>query len=379
VTKGGHQEKIVLAAVGDVAFDFVEPSYPFRYVEQILASADLRFANLETVLSDRALPALEKRWSFRAPITYVEHLQRARFDIVNLANNHTLDFGRKGLADTMRVLERNGIQYVGAGWSRQEAESERIFSLGEMRIAVLGYWQGSRPPIPPEHGPFLGDFDQVRIEEEIRRLNKAGVEAIIVSLHWGMDKATYPFPKQQALGRSLIELGASVVLGHGPHVVQGFERYRRGVIAYSIGNFQMEYRPGEETARSVIAFFDVYADGSAEYMLRPIRLNQCFLPVPVGDEEAECYLQLIRSRNEKVESSLVDREVLEEVAWTYLSNSLQAYAVRIRRYGSRHALECAKWAILPSTWRFILALLRRHARLAWRRMCRLVLRSLLLR
>jgi len=238
---------IALAAIGDVLLaaqttkpgSLQEAKSPFAAVKPVLSGADIAFCNLECPLSD-SKEAAEKKYLFRAPPASAAILRSAGIDVVSLANNHTLDYGRKGLLDTFQALQAEGISWVGAGEDLQEAQQPQVFSFGSgdnrTRVALLAY--SNMLPTDfyatslPGTAPALDSLIRKGVSEASQQ-----ADFVIVSFHWGDENSQFPGLRERTLARLAIDSGADVVLGCHPHVLQGIERCRGGLIAYSLGNF----------------------------------------------------------------------------------------------------------------------------------------------
>ncbi|MDH5633756.1 MAG: CapA family protein [Gammaproteobacteria bacterium] len=237
---------LTLAATGDIMMDgSARPEfsklgydYAFEYVGDILRKADIAIGNLEGPLTTGGNNDVEKKYVFRSPPDKVAtSLVNAGFDVFTLANNHTLDYGVQGLVDTMAALDRHGLAYSGAGLDSKAARKAVILERKNRRIAFLGYsltfpeefWAAANRP-----GTAFGHESHVR--KDVAKA-KAEADIVIVSFHWGREGTTELRPYQTALGRAAIDAGAAAVLGHHPHILQGVERYKHGVILYSLGNF----------------------------------------------------------------------------------------------------------------------------------------------
>ena len=234
--------------------------YPFQQVRPFLTRADVLLGNLEAPFTTRNEPTPYKSISsvrarrdyiLRADPRWAQALVTAGFDVVGLANNHMMDYREGGLFDTLSTLDRLGIACAGAGKSLDEARRPAIVERKGMRLALLSYScilpigsvaTRTRAGIAPARG--AGTEEMIRADLRAAREQS---DLVIVSIHWGKQLALYPDRFQQRLGRSLIDWGADVVIGHHPHVLQGIEVYRRKVIAYSLGDFvNLSSRP--ETA-----------------------------------------------------------------------------------------------------------------------------------
>jgi poly-gamma-glutamate capsule biosynthesis protein CapA/YwtB (metallophosphatase superfamily) len=235
-------EPIVIAAVGDLMFardvaTLMEQegvAYPFARVLPLFEGADLLIGNLEGAFTDRGV-AQEKTYTFRAPPALAPVLSEAGFDAVSLANNHSYDFGEVGLLDTLDALDGVGVASFGAGRDATEAYEARLLEVRGTRIALLGFNDrgGSQPAGPGVPGVATPSAEMVAAVEAAG----AAADHVIVMFHWGSEYTQEVTARQRELAHAAIDAGAEVVLGSHPHVLQRVERYRGGVIAYSLGNF----------------------------------------------------------------------------------------------------------------------------------------------
>ncbi len=216
-------------------------------ITDLLASADLTFANLETPIAPRAGQG-SRSFVFNAPPIVVTALRRAGVRVVSVANNHLFDQGRPGFEETLARLDESGMAYVGAGEPGREA-GPRMLEVNGLKLAFLGYSYGfnqagntcppsSRPARPCLRASIL---DPDRAVADVEAAARAA-DAVIVSIHWGTEYQQQPRAPDVALAHRLADAGALVVLGHHPHVLQPIELYpradgRTALIAYSLGNF----------------------------------------------------------------------------------------------------------------------------------------------
>lgn len=254
--------RVTLAAVGDVLMHGAVKesaavhgagapdsgySWLFAPIADLLTQPDLTFANLETPIAPTTSKG-SRAFVFNAPADVVTALQRAGVDLVSVANNHAFDQGRPGFEETLRSLERAGMVYLGAGRAPRPAGPVVVERAG-LKLAFLGYTYGLNqsgnecPPAKKGTPPCL-QAAEMRAEEMVEdvRAAAAASDAVVVSVHWGIEYEQQPRPQEVALARRLADAGALVVLGHHPHVLQPVELHRRAdgrmaVIAYSLGNF----------------------------------------------------------------------------------------------------------------------------------------------
>jgi len=254
--------RATLAAVGDVLMhEAVKRSaeihgrgaadggyaWLFAPIADLLAEADVTFANLETPIAPDAAGGT-REYVFNAPPEAVAALRRAGVDVVSVANNHAFDQGRAGFEETLRRLEAGGLRAVGAGPAGRAAGPTTL-DVGGLSIAFLGWAHffnqdgNACPPARPGAAPCsqAALLDRAGAVEAVRAA-AAQADAVVVSLHWGVEYAPQPRADDVVLAHALADAGALVVLGHHPHVLQPIELYRRAdgrtaVIAYSLGNF----------------------------------------------------------------------------------------------------------------------------------------------
>jgi poly-gamma-glutamate capsule biosynthesis protein CapA/YwtB (metallophosphatase superfamily) len=272
-------EGIVIAAVGDIMLagsgrkTFVRNSYdyPFAATTAVLKNSDLAIGNLEAPITTGGVEYRGKRFRFRTAPAAASAIKRAGFTFLSLANNHILDFGVEGLRDTMSRLETAGILHAGAGTELQSARREALATAKGKTVAFLAY--SLTQPVeffatPGRAGTAPGY--SAYFTEDIARA-KHHADYVIVSFHWGAELATFPKPYQITAAHRAIDAGADVVIGHHPHVLQGAERYGKGVILYSLGNFTFGSM-GTGPRHGVIARIKLDA-GVEEVELVPINVD----------------------------------------------------------------------------------------------------------
>jgi len=206
--------------------------YPVKEVIPLFRSADFAVLNIETWIGARGKPLPGKSYIINADIENIVVLNQLNIGLALLGNNHTVDMGEEGLVETISNLRTFGIPSVGAGKDPQEASSPYIkkiknltfafFSLNEINeTAVRGFATAT------VRGAGIASIRKYR----------PFVDVIIVNVHWGMEYWTMPTPDQTSLARLLVDSGADAVIGHHPHIPQGFEVYKNKPILYSLGNF----------------------------------------------------------------------------------------------------------------------------------------------
>ena len=205
----------------------------------LLQEGDLFILNQEFPFGTTGEAMEEKEYTFRVPPDLVSVPADLGVDLVTLANNHMLDFGRGPLTETLAALDGAGIAHVGAGEDLEAAKAPATFEiegktlgfLGASRVIPEASWNASRY----NSGVFT-TYDASQLVEEIKKA-KESCDFVAVLVHWGIERNTLPEDYQKTLARQYIDAGADAVIGSHPHVLQGIEYYQGKPIFYSLGNF----------------------------------------------------------------------------------------------------------------------------------------------
>jgi poly-gamma-glutamate capsule biosynthesis protein CapA/YwtB (metallophosphatase superfamily) len=253
---------ITIAAVGDIMLgtDYPENILPdddgvgfLAAVTPALSSADLTFGNLEGVLQDGGEPVKQCKdrricFLFRSPARYAAYLRVAGFDVMSLANNHARDFGETGRSSSMAALDAVGIHHSG------REGTHTSFVVAGRRIAMVAFApnvgsnQLNEPALAAEQVRFLAEHHDIVIVSFHGGAEGNGAEALPFAreIYVGEDRGNVV-----EFGRAMVDAGADLVLGHGPHVVRAMELYKDRLIAYSLGNFATYYGISVEGNRGV--------------------------------------------------------------------------------------------------------------------------------
>ncbi|HWM29072.1 MAG TPA: CapA family protein [Woeseiaceae bacterium] len=297
--------EITSAAVGDMMLgtDYPENHLPdddgvafLRDVTPVLSAADLTFGNLEGVLQDGGAPRKVCKnpaacFLFRSPSRYAAHFVSAGFDVLSLANNHSRDFGEAGRSATMRTLDEAGIAHSG------RAGDFASLIVDGVRVAVLAF-------AVTQKSNLMHDYEAAA---EIVLNHAANHDIVIVSFHGGAegnDVTRVPFAEEEYYGeprgdvvyfaRKMVDAGADLVLGHGPHVVRAMERYNDRLIAYSLGNFATYYGISVDGLNGIAPILQATLDAEGRFIVGQIYSTVQVRPGgPVLDGERQA-LHLIR-------------------------------------------------------------------------------------
>jgi hypothetical protein len=297
--------RINIAAVGDTMLgtDFPENHLPdddgvsfLAAVTPWLSSADVTFGNLEGVLADGGEPAKkcsnpDACYLFRSPTRYAGHYLAAGFDVLSIANNHARDFGEEGRTSTMRALDALGIHHSG-----REGDFAS-FEANGLTIAVLAY------AVTKESNMML---DYELAESTVKEFASTH-DIVLVSFHGGaegVDVTNLPFAEEEYYGeprgdvvlfaRCMVDAGADLVIGHGPHVIRAAERYKDRLIAYSLGNFATYYGISVAGIKGIAPILFATLDGQGRFIAGEIVSTVQIRPDGPSIDDQQRALNLIR-------------------------------------------------------------------------------------
>ena len=220
------------------AFDSLvghDPEAAYGDLLPVLQQADLRIVNCECALTTAAEPVWKSGAVFKGEPGHARGLRAVPFDVACLGNNHILDYGVRGLRETLRLLTRLGIQTVGAGLTEDRAHAPLTIVRNGLTIHLVNVSEGE-DLTASRGGPGVFGWDIPRAVATIRGRKKAGGVVIAIA-HCGLEYVPYPPPYVVSAFRAMIDAGADAVVGHHPHVPQGIEWRDGRPIVYSLGNF----------------------------------------------------------------------------------------------------------------------------------------------
>jgi hypothetical protein len=297
--------RISLAVVGDMMLgtDYPENRLPdddaagfLAAVAPILRSADLTIGNLEGVLLDGGEPrkvcsTASACFLFRSPSRYARHFVDAGFDVLSLANNHARDFGEEGRTATMRVLEAAGIAHSG-----REGDFASLV-VNDLKVAVLAF-------AVTQKSNLLHDYE---LAAEIVLQHAVTHDIVVVSFHGGAegnDVTRLPFGEEEyyneprgdvvRFARTMVDAGADLVFGHGPHVVRAMERYQDRLIAYSLGNFATYYGISVDGLNGIAPILVATLDGEGRFLEGRLHSTVQIRPAGPQPDSSAAALRLIR-------------------------------------------------------------------------------------
>ncbi len=297
---------LTLAAVGDIMMgtDFPENILPdddgvgfLTAVTPVLSVPDVTFGNLEGVLQDGGEPVKQCKdtricFLFRTPTRYAQYLASAGFDVMSLANNHARDFGEEGRSSTMAALDAVGIRHSG----REGTVASWIANGRRVALVAFAPNVGSNSLNDPQIGLPL--VTQLAATHDI----------VIVSFHGGAEgngAEILPFAREIFAGEdrgnvvefahAMIDAGADLVIGHGPHVVRPMELYRDRLIAYSLGNFATYYGISVEGIRGIAPILLCTLDDEGRFVSGHIESTTQLRPAGPSLDPQQTVIEMLRT------------------------------------------------------------------------------------
>ena len=269
-------------------YDNNGPDYFFANVKNIFEADNLTIANFEGTLTDSE-DREDKQFAFKAPASYADILTAGSVEAVNTANNHSHDYGDQSFDDTLSALDTAGIIHFGY-------DETAVTEVNGIKVGMVGIY---------ELNDHLGREEQLK--QNIAKVKKDGAQLIIVIFHWGNEKEEVPDSNQTTLGHLAIDLGADLVCGHHPHVLQGIEEYKGKNIVYSLGNFCFggNAYPSDMDTMIFQQTFTIDSNGvKADNVTNIIPCSissdsdyNNYQPTPASGEEADSILQKIQERS----------------------------------------------------------------------------------
>ena len=266
------------------------------HVTPVLAAADIAFGNLEGVLMDGGEPGKkcsnpQACYLFRSPTRYAQHFRNAGFDVLSLANNHARDFGEAGRTSSMDALSAHGIAHSG------REGTVAIVKHGGLNVAFLAF-------AVTKNSNMMLDYP---LAFETIAAHSKECDIVVVSFHGGAEGADVtriPFAEEEYYGeprgdvvwfsRGAVDSGADLVIGHGPHVVRGMERYKNRLIAYSLGNFATYYGISVAGIKGIAPILSATLDGNGEFVDGKITSTVQLRPDGPSIDDRQRALDLIR-------------------------------------------------------------------------------------
>ena len=255
------------------------PGFAFDRVAGVLRGADIVFGNLECTLSEHGLqPDDYHSMQMRGAPSYVGGLRGAGFNVLNMANNHSMQHGTEPFLETVSMLRQAGIAVCGVNTSDHRRCAPAIVEASGLKVAFLAC--SMRPRQYFTRDPLYSEGYLESLAEDVAAARRTA-DAVVVSLHWGDEFIERPSPEEVAFAHRVMDAGADLIVGHHPHVLRGVERYGRGHVVYSLGNFVCDMFWAEKLRETAILECRLSREGVSDLRLTPARINDDHQPVPL--------------------------------------------------------------------------------------------------
>jgi poly-gamma-glutamate capsule biosynthesis protein CapA/YwtB (metallophosphatase superfamily) len=260
-----------------------DPRHVLDPVTPVLSQADLAMVNLETAVTDRGEPVAGKNYHFRSPAASFTALKSAGVDVVNMANNHALDYGADGMQDTFAAIAASKLPVIGIGHDAAEAYRPYRTTIKGQRIAILSATDWLEPELVSSwsatdtQAGLAFSIDRTKLLAAVQAV-RPEVDTLVVFLHWGTEDTWCASAEQQDLATALLGAGADIIVGSHAHRVFGAGKVGPALVAYGLGNF-VYWREDGESGRSGVLLVTATGREVDGYSWVPARITNG-VPVP---------------------------------------------------------------------------------------------------
>lgn len=267
-------------------------------IKEHLKDGDIVCGNLEGIIS----PKKKEETGIKSAIFWgepecAEALRSAGLNCLFLANNHTAQHGIDALKRSCQLLDKNNIKWTGFNPTEPTLPLSAIFNVKGVQVGILAYCETQQYNLDT---PILPIINIESIKKDINNLRK-NCDIVIISLHWGDEFTEIPSPEQIKLGRLIIDAGADLILGHHSHVLQGIERYKHGIIVYSLGSFIKDLWQ-RNMRESIILKCDLTRQGIKNIEYIPIYINDDYQPEILFSNKGDRILSKLKNLSEAIEN-----------------------------------------------------------------------------
>lgn len=285
---GNHQDQEYAYSFRQVYDHIEDEGYFFANVQDYFNSDDMTIVNFEGVLTFSEERDETRTYNIKGDPEYARLLTAGHIEAVSFANNHRLDYGTRGSDDTVAALAEEGILYA---YDKNVSvyETEKGIRIGIVSVNEVAWGLGS----------------EKLLAEGIAKLQEQGADLILACCHWGIERENYPTENQRYLGRKCIDLGADLVIGHHPHVLQGVEEYNGKFIIYSLANFCFgaNRNPADKDTmifQQTFTFIDGVKQEDQQVQIIPCSVSSVkdrnnFQPTPAQGEEAARIIERVNT------------------------------------------------------------------------------------
>ena len=264
-------------------------------IKPVISKYDLAFYNQESILGGTSL-GLSSYPRFNSPQEVGDAFLDMGFNLVSLANNHTLDMGEKGILSSLKYWdekEKNGIMTAGSYSSFEDRDKDVIMEKNGIKYTLLSYTTTTNGLNRPKGKEYLVNvFDKEQAKKDIERL-RGKVDLLMVAMHWGEEYTHTPIAEQEEIAKYLSDLGVDIIIGHHPHVIQPIDFIGKTMVIYSLGNFIASQKGAVEKHTGLMASVTVHkktVDGKSTITLEnPTAQLSYVYSIPSGSNSRHGY------------------------------------------------------------------------------------------
>lgn len=312
-------------------------------IKPLIQKVDYSITNLEAPLIDNGIPIAKTGPNLKAPRKSIEALKYAGFNMVTLANNHIMDYGKDGLSSTMDMCRKNNIEYVGAGLNAKQAREIRYISLKSKSISFINIAENEWSTTTSKK-PGANALNEISVFYQIKEAKQKS-DYVIIIIHGGHETYGLPSPRMKQLYRWFIDIGADAVIGHHTHCFGGDEIYKTKPIVYSLGNFVFDHKTSRETSwnECAIAILEIQED-SIELKLIP--MHQCgeIIGVHLIDDYKITQFNTLRQEKNNI---ILNDELLELHFEEFVKSKSRLYTSYMEPIKNKYILGLMNRGILP--------------------------------
>ena len=264
---------IVINVVGDVHGERAINRNALSSLTKFFQYGDLNIFNLETAVT-RHDQKEEKAYNFRTNFAFLTTLKSVGFNVANVANNHSYDFGQTGFVDTLDSLRKAGISYIGGGMTSASAYQGQVFTIKGLRIGVLGFAKvngGALSIAGKEKAGVTNGYDAKATSKAIQEI-KAVSDIVIILAHWGEEGSPCPRGTEISSAKRWLSLGADIIVGGHTHTIQPITFENNKLVAYSMGNF-IFYSSALQNRSTGILTIRISPEKKISYIFKPFLIN----------------------------------------------------------------------------------------------------------
>lgn len=303
-----------------------------RPIADALRASDVLFGNLETPISAKRIAAPGAPDEYWAPPGIGHALGKFGFHVLNLAHNHILDFGAEGVETTLGELREAGVAAIGVGRNAEAASRPAIVTTGGSRVGFLGYTTAANV-LTSKCGYVACAPELERVVSQVRELRNE-CDIVVVSVHTGAMFNSHPAPETRVLARRAIDAGASLLLGHHPHVPHGCEQIGAGLAVYSLGDFVGPVQ-SETSRRTFYLRASVQGQAVRDFECVSCYINDESQTIPATGALGEEIRQSLSQLSAQIRSGESDRLHFEAASGQFFSRYVSSWKEEYEREGLR--------------------------------------------